>query len=88
MYTKVHPHVEAKIVEYHDHDSDSDTKTETGDIEENLCDIGQAGELWTRGYCVMKGYWGQPEKTDEAIVDGLVFYVPYCTCLSHQNNIL
>ncbi|MFE3024799.1 AMP-binding protein [Nocardia tengchongensis] len=29
--------------------------------------IGQAGELCTRGYSVMLGYWGQPEKTAEAI---------------------
>ncbi|MFE3797840.1 AMP-binding protein [Nocardia tengchongensis] len=29
--------------------------------------IGQSGELCTRGYSVMLGYWGQPEKTAEAI---------------------
>ncbi|GAB2509314.1 AMP-binding protein [Nocardia heshunensis] len=28
---------------------------------------GQAGELCTRGYSVMLGYWGEPEKTAEAI---------------------
>jgi hypothetical protein len=29
---------------------------------------GSPGELCTRGYCVMKGgYWGEPEKTAEAI---------------------
>ena len=31
---------------------------------------GEPGEFWTRGYSVMLGYWEQPDKTDEAIVDG------------------
>ncbi len=31
---------------------------------------GQPGEFWTRGYSVMLGYWEQPEKTCEVIVDG------------------
>jgi fatty-acyl-CoA synthase len=28
---------------------------------------GQTGELCTRGYSVMLGYWDEPEKTDEAV---------------------
>jgi len=32
--------------------------------------VGQKGELWTRGYSVMRGYWGDEEKTRESIVDG------------------
>jgi fatty-acyl-CoA synthase len=31
---------------------------------------GVAGEFWTSGYSVMLGYWNQPEKTAEAVVDG------------------
>lgn len=31
---------------------------------------GTPGEFWTKGYSVMLGYWEQPDKTEEAIVDG------------------
>ena len=31
---------------------------------------GTPGEFWTKGYSVMLGYWEQPDKTAEAIVDG------------------
>lgn len=31
---------------------------------------GEAGEFCTKGYSVMLGYWNEPEKTAEAIVDG------------------
>ena len=30
----------------------------------------QPGELWVRGYSVMQGYWGDDERTREAVVDG------------------
>jgi fatty-acyl-CoA synthase len=49
---RVHPHVEVKIV-----DPASGRTTERGD----------AGELCTRGYSVMLGYWNDPERTAEAI---------------------
>lgn len=50
------PHTEIKIV-----DPDS------GEV----VPIGEPGELCTRGYCVMLGYWSDPEQTAEAIdVDG------------------
>ena len=31
---------------------------------------GEAGEFWTKGYSVMLGYWEEPEKTAQAVVDG------------------
>ena len=49
---KVHPHVEIKIVD-----------AATGETVER----GETGELCTRGYSVMIGYWDDQEKTDEAI---------------------
>lgn len=51
---RIHPHVEVRIV------------------DENGADVpvGAQGELWTRGYSVMRGYWDDEEKTGEAIVDG------------------
>lgn len=32
-----------------------------------VCSTGEPGEICTRGYSVMKGYWGDEEKTREAI---------------------
>ena len=49
---QVHPHVEVKIV-----DPDSGLTVPRG----------TPGELCTRGYSVMLGYWDQPDKTAEAI---------------------
>jgi fatty-acyl-CoA synthase len=49
---RVHPHVEIKVVD-----------PATGRIVER----GEPGELCTRGYSVMLGYWQQPEETAEAI---------------------
>ncbi|WP_433290051.1 AMP-binding protein [Pseudonocardia sp. CA-142604] len=49
---RVHPHVEIKIVD-----------PETG----LTLPRGEPGELCTRGYSVMLGYWNEPEKTADAI---------------------
>ncbi len=49
---RVHPHVEVKVID-----------PETG----RVLPRGAAGELCTRGYSVMLGYWNEPEKTAEAI---------------------
>src|SRR5271165_6406036 len=48
---RVHPHVEVKIV----------------DAEGRVVPHGVAGELLTRGYSVMLGYWNDDEKTRDAI---------------------
>jgi len=50
----VHPQVEIKIVDQ-----------ETG----KTVDRGQPGELCTRGYSVMLGYWNEPERTAEVMDD-------------------
>jgi fatty-acyl-CoA synthase len=49
---RVHPHVEIKVV-----DPDTGRTVERGD----------AGELCTKGYSVMLGYWNDRERTAEAI---------------------
>lgn len=49
---RVHPHLEVKVVD-----------PVTGDAVPR----GEAGELCTRGYSVMLGYWDEPQKTAEAI---------------------
>jgi fatty-acyl-CoA synthase len=49
---RVHPHVEVKIID-----------PETGLVLPR----GQAGEMCTRGYSVMLGYWDEPAKTADAI---------------------
>src|SRR6185312_7049653 len=51
---RIHPHVEVKIV----------------DAEGRIVPPGTPGELCTRGYSVMQGYWGDAEKTAEAIDAG------------------
>ena len=48
---RIHPHVQVKIV----------------DSSGRVTQRGTPGELLTRGYSVMRGYWGQPERTLEAI---------------------
>jgi fatty-acyl-CoA synthase len=52
---RVHPHVEIKVID-----------PETGLVLPR----GSHGELCTRGYSVMLGYWNEPAKTTEAIDAG------------------
>ncbi|MDQ2991966.1 MAG: AMP-binding protein, partial [Candidatus Eremiobacteraeota bacterium] len=51
---RIHPHCEVKIV----------------DTDGRVVPRGTPGELCTRGYSVMLGYWNDPEKTAEAIDRG------------------
>jgi fatty-acyl-CoA synthase len=48
---RIHPHVEVKIV----------------DLEGKIVPRGQRGELCTRGYSVMLGYWDEAGKTGEVL---------------------
>jgi fatty-acyl-CoA synthase len=48
---RIHPHTEVKVV----------------DLEGKVVPRGQSGELCTRGYCVMLGYWDEPQKTADVL---------------------
>ncbi len=48
---RIHPHTEVKIVD------------ESG----RVTPVGQSGELCTRGYLVMQGYWNDASRTDQSI---------------------
>ncbi|PPQ15634.1 AMP-binding protein [Bradyrhizobium sp. AC87j1] len=48
---RIHPHVEVKVV----------------DLEGRIVKRGERGELCTRGYSVMLGYWEEKEKTSDVL---------------------
>lgn len=49
---RVHPHLEIKLVD---------------PVDGGIVPAGEPGELCTRGYSVMRGYWNNQEATDQAI---------------------
>jgi fatty-acyl-CoA synthase len=51
---RVQPHLAVKLV----------------DVEGNIVPVGQTGELCTKGYSVMQGYWGDPARSAEVVKDG------------------
>lgn len=51
---RIHPHLEVKII----------------GKDGAILPVGEAGELCTRGYSVMKGYWQDAARTAESVVDG------------------
>ena len=51
---RIHPHVECKII----------------DTDGHIVPTGTPGELCTRGYCVMRGYWDDEPRTRDAIDPG------------------
>jgi fatty-acyl-CoA synthase len=48
---RIHPHVQVKIIDEHG----------------KVVPRGTPGELCTRGYSVMQGYWGEPERTRDVL---------------------
>jgi fatty-acyl-CoA synthase len=48
---RIHPHVEVKVV----------------DLEGRVVPRGERGELCTRGYSIMRGYWDEPQKTADVL---------------------
>src|SRR5262249_41815012 len=51
---RIHPHVQVKLI----------------DRDGRVVPRGTKGELLTRGYSVMRGYWDDPDKTTESIDAG------------------
>jgi len=54
---RIQPHLEVKLV----------------DREGRTVPIGETGELCTRGYSVMQGYWGDDARTRESVRDGWMY---------------
>jgi fatty-acyl-CoA synthase len=52
---RVHPHLEVKVVAV------------AGEQPDATCAIGETGELCTKGYSVMLGYWEDEQRTDEVL---------------------
>jgi len=51
---RIQPHLEVKLI----------------DALGQIVPVGEKGELCTRGYSVMQGYWGDDEQTAQSVIDG------------------
>ncbi|MCW8307782.1 AMP-binding protein [Acidiphilium sp. PA] len=78
---RIHPHLEVKII----------------DPEGRIVPVGERGEICTRGYSVMLGYWDQAEKTREVIDPagwmhtgdlGVIDAEGYCTIVGRSKDIV
>jgi fatty-acyl-CoA synthase len=78
---RIHPHLEVKVI----------------DVEGRVVPRGVRGELCTRGYSVMLGYWGQEERTREAIDAagwmhtgdlGVIDEHGYCTIVGRSKDVV
>ncbi|MEA3120903.1 MAG: fatty-acyl-CoA synthase [Paraburkholderia sp.] len=77
---RIQPHLEAKVV----------------DPAGQVVRVGVTGELWTKGYSVMLGYWDDEARTREAIVDGwmrtgdlaTIDGEGYCNIVGRQKDML
>ncbi len=78
---QIHPHLEVKIV----------------DAEGRILPRGERGEICTRGYSVMLGYWDQPDKTRDVIDPagwmhtgdlGVIDAEGYCTIVGRSKDIV
>ncbi|MGC9268657.1 AMP-binding protein [Acidiphilium sp.] len=78
---RIHPHLEVKII----------------DAEGRILPVGARGEICTRGYSVMLGYWDQAEKTREVIDAagwmhtgdlGMIDEEGYCTIVGRSKDIV
>ncbi len=78
---QVHPHLEVKII----------------NPEGQIVPVGMRGEICTRGYSVMLGYWDEPEKTSEAVDAegwmhtgdlGVLDAQGYCTIVGRSKDIV
>jgi len=78
---RVHPHVQIRIV----------------DQQGKVVPRGASGELLTRGYSVMRGYWNEPERTREALDEagwmhtgdlGVLDEAGYCNIVGRVKDII